>query len=81
MDQERINRLAAEFIKSEYGGYLMEVLKAMHYGLHQEAESAETLERRGLQATKAAGVRDVIDLITGQAQMFQNELEQSTPKK
>lgn len=63
MDLERIARLGTEFLRSEYGKYLMQQLTDLHYLYHQKAEGVETLEGKAFFVERAAGVREVIDMI------------------
>jgi len=68
-DLERISELAADFIGTEYGLYLMKKLKELHFSTHDEAEKAEGLEAKAIKVVEATAYRNVINLIMGTAEL------------
>ena len=70
-------RGAFQFISSEYGERLISRFLELHMGLHEQAERDDlTIEQKGVYATKAAGVKQCLDMILKEAQLVSSgELE------
>ncbi len=58
---KQIAEMKKAFLASEFGQYAAQEINAIYSRLHGDAETAKTLEERGLLVTKAAGVNEVID--------------------
>lgn len=65
---EKIGSLAATFLESTYGIYLMSQLTQQHFRRHEQAESADDKDLPRLMH-EAAMIREITDLITKPAEM------------
>jgi hypothetical protein len=62
-------RGAYQFITTPYGERLLQRMVALHSGRTEQSQKAATIELRGLYASEAAGIKEVIDLILEEAQL------------
>lgn len=74
IDLERLAQLKADFLHTELGEWLIPHLAELYNGIHHEAEAAVTAETKAFKVERAAGLRQVIDILTTDAAMYEKHL-------
>jgi hypothetical protein len=69
---ERVAKLYATGIKSEFGQRHLTWLTLLYNQLHQEAEGDLTAEQKAFRVERAAGVKQVIDYLMTQQELIES---------
>lgn len=79
---KQIALMKQEFLRSDFGKFAAERITEIHGQLHQQAESATTMEQKASLVDQAAGVTRVIQFFTADvASLEAGLLAEEEPKK
>lgn len=69
-EPKELAEACADFVKSEFGEFLMFQLGLQYNGLHQSAEASDlTVEQKAMKIERAAGLKLAMDFVTSRAEL------------
>lgn len=71
VDLKRIAQLKSDFLRTEFGEWMIPALAELYNGLHHDAEEAKAIEAKAMKVERAAGVRMVMDFLMNDAAMLE----------